>query len=179
MQVELPDIDANVAKAQVKLMHTIVDNLITKRKLIYLESEVSISKALETLIRNNIYSAPVKNKKTGFYIGFIDLIDIVTWVAKKFKETRILGDDFDLYNLDTKEKEIMQEHASAVVEIAKNNALYGVALKTPVLVPLKIYAATKVHRIFITKSLKDGKVEAILTQSCVIEFLSKKFKFTW
>lgn len=83
-----------------KLFHTKVAKVATKTDIITFSATTNVGTALQvsflniaafneqTLIQKNIYSAPVKSEKTGHYLGFIDLLDIVTWITGKISSSR-------------------------------------------------------------------------------------------
>ena len=66
---------------------------------------------------NNIYSAPVWNETTKEYIGWLDLMDIITFIVKIIKETTEGKDDLkdiDFYSLLKQDAKFALEHADAI-----------------------------------------------------------------
>ena len=62
-------------------------------KVITIQHDATLLEALEILSTNKIYSAPVWNTSEQQFIGLIDVIDIVEFVAANFDETAILTVD--------------------------------------------------------------------------------------
>jgi hypothetical protein len=65
-----------------------------------LDEKTTLPKALETLAQFNIYSCPIRSGST--YSGFLGFLDVTAAIVDLFKETELLGDDFDLFSLDSK-----------------------------------------------------------------------------
>lgn len=150
------------------IFETPISKVIPKQqKLIRINSSTTIPKAFSVLIEHNIYSAPVWNEKENKYVGFLDLVDIVTFVHDIFSETEILGEEFDLFTIDTKQKIFSQEYAGKVTDLSNRNPFHPIDRDKNLKEALKIFSETKVHRLPVSKG---GKVENVLTESAVLSF---------
>lgn len=76
------------------------------------------------MINHNIYSAPVVEVQNNEYLGFIDMVDIVECLVQIFSETELLGEDFDIFTLDMKEKRFSEQGTNQVVGKKKKPLLY-------------------------------------------------------
>jgi len=139
-----------------------------KQKLISVKSTDLIPKVLKILIENNIYSAPVYNKTTKTYTGFIDLVDIVSFIVGIFTETELLGEDFDLFLLEEKQNRFSQQHADKVEDLSKRNPFHAVKDSASVLQVLEIFEKTGTHRVALVKD--NGDIVNVITQSAIVSF---------
>jgi len=154
-----------------KILKTTVEKVLPKhQKLIVVDSNALIPAALQILLKNNIYAAPVYDKSKSGYIGFIDLVDIISSIMEIFHETELTGEDFDIYTIDARFSAL---HADKVHDLSKRNPLVGVSRTAPISEGLRKFQETSTHRILVTQSATYMKVENILTQSATVHFLER------
>lgn len=134
-------------------------------KLITVHREDSLSFAFKKLISNSILSVPVLKQDDTFY-GFLDIIDIVTWLVDKMGEKHLenqedIGEHPSFQ--ETKVKQVMQN------PISKKGAPY-LTLKegTSLLTALEMLA-DGAYRLAIV----DDKhyIKHIISQSTVLDFI--------
>jgi CBS domain-containing protein len=89
----------------------------TQKQFITLSSNMPLSEAMKTLAEHNISSAPVRvaNDKAEEYVGFIDFVDIVTYVVQFIKEDPKNLHGSGLLKVLTQEKAFGQQHIDAIV----------------------------------------------------------------
>jgi len=144
-----------------------------KQSLIEIDSNTSLPKALETLAQFNIYSAPVR--EGNGYCGFLGFLDVAAAIVDLFQETELLGDDFDLFSLDTKEARFTDEKAAKVVDLSKRNPLHPIFTTGRLYEAMKSFKETGVHRLpmhdrYDTQFLR---MDNLLTQSALISYFAK------
>ena len=44
---------------------------------------------------HQIYSAPIYDEEKGEYVGMVDMVDIVEFIAQNFEEAQMLGEGFE------------------------------------------------------------------------------------
>jgi len=153
---------------QTNIWDTPIDAVLTNRPLIVIQTQTTVPRALKILIANNIYSAPVLDESSGEYYGFIDLVDIVTFIVQIFDETRVLGENF-LTELEQEERFAM-EYSSQVADLSRKNPVHPLKKGSKILEAIKIFASTGTHRIPI---VYNRKIEQVLTQSAVLSWVVK------
>jgi len=96
----------------------------------------------------------------------------VTWIAKHFSENEILGEEFNIYNMDVTQDKVLNREIEHIVKNTAGN-MYGLPGKTPFIAVLKLFETTSTHRAFVTKDEENGKVIGVITQSACVHFISK------
>jgi len=147
-----------------------VDDLLPQggMNIVEIDSDATVPQAFQVLSKFNISSAPVVRRSTGEYLGFIDMLDIVTFIVKIFKETELLGEDF--YALLEQEARFTLEFAGAIADLSRRNPFCPVQKGSSLAKALELLGKNHVHRIAI---VDKQRVVAILTQSAAIAWLSK------
>jgi len=138
-------------------------------KIIVFESHEKIRNAMQILIDNNIYSAPVWNKEEKQFIGMLDLMDILCFFEKVFKETEVLGEGF--LALFEQVNRFATEDVAHCADLSKNNPFVAVGDNENLLQVVELLSRPAVHRVNVFSA--EGLLENVITQSAVIELLSK------
>eukprot|EP01118_Nematostelium_gracile_P006091 TRINITY_DN1948_c0_g1_i1.p1 TRINITY_DN1948_c0_g1~~TRINITY_DN1948_c0_g1_i1.p1 ORF type:complete len:315 (+),score=73.59 TRINITY_DN1948_c0_g1_i1:116-1060(+) len=159
-----------------------VKDVIERNQIVHLiDKQAPLSQAFHTLVKNNIYSAPVYDRNANQFIGFLDLLDVVTFIVGEFdkserknkkrsadgsvKSTASISSFFDGH--------IESEPVSRVADLSRSNSFISILPDTPFMEVLEIFATTGAHRVAIADPISAvPKTDNILTQSRVIQFLS-------
>mmetsp|Transcript_14080 Transcript_14080/g.19592 ORF Transcript_14080/g.19592 Transcript_14080/m.19592 type:complete len:317 (-) Transcript_14080:111-1061(-) len=164
------------------IFHTPVVDLIPKgQKVITISAKDTLPTAFKTLANNNIYGAPVVDPNTQEYYGFLDMVDIVTFIVHILCEDPVQGkhqkyhniEDEDFYRLLEQVEKFDLERVVNVVDLSKRNPMIPLKKNAPVLDAINIFAKTRVHRIPL---VEGNQVVNILTQSAVIDWLAHHIK---
>lgn len=141
-------------------------------------------------MNHNIYSAPVVDIQNNQLLGFIDMVDIVECLVQIISETELLGEDFDIYTLDAKEKQFSEQGTMKVTgsfqnffffqsnlgkilggaDLSKRNPLYTLEGHLPLVKALFMFKEKGVHRVCVGKG---NSIQNVLTESAVIDWLNK------
>jgi 5'-AMP-activated protein kinase regulatory gamma subunit len=149
---------------------TIAEVIPEKQKLLKIDSRLIIPKTLQILVNHNIYSAPVVDIQNNQLLGFIDMVDIVECLIQIISETELLGEDFDIYTLDAKEKQFSEQGTMKVTDLSKRNPLYTLEGHLPLVKALFMFKEKGVHRVCVGKG---NSIQNVLTESAVIDWLNK------
>lgn len=165
------------------IFHTPVVDLIPKgQKVIAISAKDTLPAAFKTLANNNIYGAPVVDPNTQEYYGFLDMVDIVTFIVHILCEDPVQGrrhqkyhnvEDEDFYRLLEQVEKFDLERVVNVVDLSKRNPMIPLKKNAPILDAINIFAKTRVHRIPL---VEGNQVVNILTQSAVIDWLAHHIK---
>jgi len=151
------------------LAKTKVDDLGPKRQIVTAYTADTLPEAFTKMINNKILSLPVLTFD-GEYHGYIDILDIVTWLVDRVGEENILRkkeykdiiDDFKVTTVDT-----MVIHGPYV----KRNPYHAVEAGSSLLTAVEILARG-VHRVPIVEG--DALVN-IITQTTVINWIKSNW----
>jgi len=138
-----------------------------ERDLVILSSNSPVSTALKTLIDNGIHSAPVFDAEANTYLGFLDLLDVVSWVVCTFStpgEQQILEED-----LFTSLKNEQKWFTTPVKEVIGRNLFKPVG-KDATLLDVARIMGSSVHSIPVV-DFKTNSFLGIITQSQIIQIL--------
>jgi len=152
------------------LENTTVDSIVPNQNLIVIGSQDSLPKAFHILISNNIYSAPVYDSSKGTYSGFLDLLDIVTFIVHIFDSQEPKRSSADLYHLLEQVEMFDREHATRVVGLSSQHPMNSISSGDSVSKAIEMFGRTGVHRIPI---MEGGKIKNVLTQSLLINWLQQ------
>jgi len=159
--------------------------------LIEVTNEYTLNSCLSVLTENKILSIPVKDVKTQNYIGFVDMVDIVTATVLTEETTGILKklededqqqeakspekelkdvDREDTESSELEERFIMSNlNAKALSDISHRDSFISVNADDSVLKVAEILV--KNHRVGV---MKDGKLSGIITQSGLVEYITEE-----
>jgi len=141
----------------------------TSGSVVVVDSKDSLADTFLAMVKNNILCAPVKDSTNNNYLGLIDMIDIACLVVDIAQNTEQLGSDYK--NFLKEEEKFKGSITSDVADLSKRNKLYPVTIGANLLDAVKLMAANHVQRIPILNP--EGEIVNLLTQSAVIEYLSK------
>jgi len=140
-------------------------------EIIMLRADSSVPYAFKILIKNNIYSAPVFDTFNCKYAGFLDLVDIITFIVQIFKETEVLGEDF--FTLLEQETRFSIESTDKIVDLSKRNPFFPMKTNEPISKAMKLLGQGGIHKLPI---MEHKAIVGLLSQSTVIDFLAKHIK---
>lgn len=150
------------------LAKTKVDDILpAKDPIVTASREDSLPSVLKKLIQKNILSAPVFTKGNDFY-GFIDVLDIITWIVDKIGEMRLTkSDSFDdiisEFN-DTLVKDVIRSPYS------RRNPYHPITTGSSLLSAAEVLSKGT-HRVpVVDESTKD--LLNIVTQSSLVHFIN-------
>jgi len=159
-----------------------VDHILPKQqKLIFLKSTDKLPQALNVLMKNNIYSAPVWNETQKRFIGFVDLVDIVKFIAELFDHSShfkkgAMRDEAGIFQIEAKKKRYENVSLENLEDISNSNPLQTIPHDATLLQALNEFHKTNAQRLFLSKSSTishEDQITNILTQSAVVAFLHK------
>jgi len=136
-------------------------------EVIIINHNASVRIALHLLSENNVYSCPVWNDNEKQFIGVIDLIDIVEFIATNFDQIA-LGNSYRSSLIEQSSK-LDETEVSAVVGISGQDL---VPVPDNVKLPQVIQLLTdkQVHRVFVFSD--STTITNIITQSAIVEYLT-------
>lgn len=137
--------------------------------LIVIDSKEKVKHAMQTLIENNIYSAPVYNAQENQFIGMVDLADILCFAEKVFQETEVLGEGF--LALFEQVSRFASEKVTEISDLSHNNPFVAVGDNVNLLKISEVLSHHAVRRVNIFN--EKGELSNIITQSAVIDLLFK------
>ncbi|CAB4416594.1 unnamed protein product [Rhizophagus irregularis] len=150
--------------------------LVEDQKIIIIDGDTAIEAACDTLIKNNVSSAPVYDNKTKTYVGMFDWADVMTYLLIVLKKKDILeqqrksdeeltSEFNDLLKLAIQSQPVPVKLAS---DISNRNPFYSVFPETSLLQVVELFGSGT-HRVSVVDA--DGNMKGILTQSRVINYL--------
>jgi len=161
--------------------NTTIEQIIPNtQKMIVISSTKHVPDAFKTLVQNNIYSAPVMNLETKEYYGFIDLLDIVTFIVKIIEEQlkeegKAINSkgipQQDFYSLLEVSEAFDWTTVNQIIDLSKRNPMCPIRKKESVFEALKVFKNTGAHKLPVLQS--PWSVENVLTQSTIISWLDK------
>lgn len=160
------------------LRNTKVSTLFPKDrpKILTVNSQTSVSEALELLVSHKILSLPVFDDKQQNFSCFIDMLDIVNHIMESLKEAEITGGGF-AEMLKTSEK-LTKITVEDVGGASGRNPYYPIDENAPLLTAVRLMADNKVHRIPVVGSdpMRKADLITIITQSQVADIALKNIK---
>eukprot|EP01118_Nematostelium_gracile_P002785 TRINITY_DN130_c0_g1_i1.p1 TRINITY_DN130_c0_g1~~TRINITY_DN130_c0_g1_i1.p1 ORF type:complete len:336 (-),score=99.55 TRINITY_DN130_c0_g1_i1:126-1076(-) len=158
---------------------TIVDTIVPKQEnLVTIDSKQNVSSAFKALVTKNIYSAPVYDVTSKDWLGFIDLLDIVTYIVDIFEQQESFHtkdkSNLDFYDLLEQVKEFDLGDAGKIVGLATGRSINLIPSGSTVQQALEILLKTQgAHRLPIV----NGKeLKSVLTQSALLSFINDHLK---
>jgi len=137
--------------------------------IVVVDSRDTLAKTFLLMVKNNIFCAPVFDPEQNKFIGLVDMVDIACLLVEIVKNPDQLNTDY--ISVLTKEEDFKDRPTSDVVDLSQRNKLYPVKVGSNALDAVKLLAQHHVQRIPILDD--EGKIVNLLTQSAVIEYLSK------
>jgi len=138
-----------------------------KKNIITAHKNDHIASTFKKLIDNNILSCPVYDVKEHKYIGFIDMVDMVSHVLSVCQEAELMGGELSQI-LETQER-FANSQSGSIADLSKRNPWKPVDKKTPITSAVDLMVRWKVHRIPVVDS--DGELLTLVTQSQVCQYI--------
>lgn len=142
------------------------------RRLVRLEETYSVEVALETLQSNSVLSAPVWSKSSGRYLGFVDVLDLVTFLVAAVKRT--LGDQTVTAALlvETVRACAARVLSTCVVECidASHSDPFEHVSPSATVADVLALLSRDVYRVAVMDS--DGKITDVVTQRDLVEWFA-------
>jgi len=135
--------------------------------LIHLETTDKLQFALNVLIKKNFYCIPVFSKNEKAFVGFVDLVDIVTYIVSLFDEK---SEEFQ--NMEENRKKYQDISLQTVMDLSKRNPIHKISENSSLYEAMVMFENTSAHRLLVIRK-NDADVVHILTQSNIITWLSK------
>jgi len=149
------------------LEHTKVKDIAKMNDLISMKSTDTIEQTLATLALNEITGAPVFDAGTHKFIGFVDVLDLATFIANVF------ADNYKKHPHLYDPKELAQRFGMSVVEVINASArdpFLPVDINASVEFLMNNFLRYGIHRV----ALQDGdKIVGLVSQSDVVRFFSQ------
>jgi len=147
------------------LAHVQAGDLINEDfKLICIDSDDTIAEALEALKEHNIVSAPVWDISRKGFLGFMDVMDIVSFLLEKVSVDDIKG------GKNITKANLSQLRIRDATNISQYNPWCPVYIGKPLLSVMDMFSGGTIHRVPISD--EQGSIVSIISQSKVVEFLS-------
>jgi len=135
------------------------------RNLVHVRASDSVRSALWILIKNKVQCIPVYNDSTRRYIGFIDMFDLVQYIASAAGPAIVKPDFFQVFKRqsfgDMQVSRILtsssKDHGNTITEYSSLGTLFDLAV------------ATNLHRIPV---MNRQKVLGMISQSRMVGFLA-------
>jgi len=137
------------------------------------------SEALALLSKNNILSVPVYDKQLEAYVGFVDYLDLASLVVDIVH--RLMKEyypDTEIASLQPEQKSRLVHDAKQqfnakklfdIADLSKNDPYMPLLKSANLYQAIEILAKFGIHRVPIID--EDQKIDAILSQSAVLDFL--------
>jgi len=132
--------------------------------LITANQDESVETVITRLTENNISSAPVIGPK-GKYIGFVDLLDLLTFVAIKMGLPKP-----DFLSSKRAVKEFLAKPVGDIINVSGRNEVISVQSTTPLQDVIEILSKPDVHRVPIVN--EGGDYVGIITQSDIVRYFN-------
>eukprot|EP01097_Dermamoeba_algensis_P005121 TRINITY_DN325_c0_g1_i5.p1 TRINITY_DN325_c0_g1~~TRINITY_DN325_c0_g1_i5.p1 ORF type:complete len:229 (+),score=38.22 TRINITY_DN325_c0_g1_i5:98-784(+) len=139
-------------------------------KIITVKASFTVQQAFETLSDENVLSAPIFDENAHKYVGVIDIVDIVSYLAQNFKEDE---EGHALANWKEVIKAKNEFFATPVTELADfshRNPFRSLPDTCSLLDVMKEFA-TGLKRVFLTSP--KGELNGLITQTTVLKYLSQ------
>jgi len=143
--------------------------------VVIIDSKTPLYDAFETLIKHNILSAPVYNKETREYVGFLDVRDLVSFVVFVYDEQKVNDNTRlrDLIQHGTGQYRTPTTDGASTSYLARRNRFLSVEPDAPLLRVVEILAKGS-HRVPVVNA--QGTVINVISQSTVIKFLADRLQ---
>jgi len=154
------------------LQSTTINDIVPQRKVYVCYDTDTLQDALKTLSAYNILSLPVLESKTKKFLGFVDMLDIVSHVVHIHEEMPENDSEIDNYSmLRYKDVQFLYQQIGQIIDLSGTNPVCNVHGESPLFECIGLFQKG-VHRVAVISSY--GITENILSQSDVIRFLISK-----
>jgi len=142
--------------------------------MIVIDSRDTVPQALKTLVKSNVFCAPVFDRTSGVYIGLLDMLDLVSFIVDLAEKSSSLGHDYMAYL--EREELFNTQTACEVLRVSQRNKMCPVSAGSCLYDAMVIMSKNSVQRVpvmFVNQKGEFTGVMSLLTQTAVIAFLSK------
>jgi len=152
-----------------------------KKDIIFIESNTSIQEALEILSKNNLLSVPVRDHQDKFWIGFVDVLDILNFVIEMYTEGHQVQDQ--KWGTYCQEMETLSHRGirfgikpvSSIINESRTDSFRSVFPDGTVFQLMQELLTGKVHRAPIVD--ERNNITAIISQSDIIQLIAQNLNF--
>ncbi|CEG85134.1 hypothetical protein RMATCC62417_18859 [Rhizopus microsporus] len=148
-----------------------VSTLVKDQKVIEISSKISIEEACQVLLENNISSAPIKHE--GNYIGVFDYGDVIAYILLVLQPKDKEKEGYSIQDIMNKALKGEKISVGLVSDLSRKNPFYSIQQDSTLSSAIEIFALGT-HRVCVMKP--DGGIQAILSQSTVIQYLYEHTK---
>jgi len=147
--------------------HTVAD-LKCPSKVVEIDGSLKPEEGFEVLLKANILSAPVWDKDSKSYIGFLDVRDLVASIVNihQTHKQKISS----LLTVAVKGLEQKEDEPPSLTYLARRNQFKPVSATSNLLDVANILKNRNIHRVPVLNS--EGKCSQIISQSSILQFLS-------
>jgi len=129
-----------------------------------IRDDQTVASTLETLASHKLTSLPVLETSTSKYIGIIDTLDIVAFVAMKFSVVSLLAHE-SYRQMD----EFAQKKVKDILHISGRNEYLAIMENSSLKDTIKLLSKPDIHRVMVVNEKKE--FVGLVTQSKLVEFL--------
>jgi len=149
-----------------------VSSIHSVQKIIQLPSTATLIHGFETLLDNNILSAPVYIEGSGEYVGFLDIRDIVSFVVFVYDQQIVSNDSrlADLIRYGVGQFHTLTTDGVTLTYLARRNIFRPVKLTDSLMKVIKILGSG-LHRVPVLDD--EGKLVNIISQSTIIALMAQ------
>ncbi|KAL6045534.1 hypothetical protein QOT17_007624 [Balamuthia mandrillaris] len=126
-----------------------------------------IPEAFKLLIKHKILSAPVYDIAAKKYIGWLDILDLVTHTINVLDESELMGGELPL-DVESSER-FSKQTCGSIVGISRRNPYYPVEKRAPLLKAIEAMVKYRLHRLPIID--EEGDLETVVSQSHIAQLL--------
>jgi len=137
--------------------------------LYYVNSSDSAAHTLRLLAQHNVLSMPVLDKSLNQYIGFVDMVDIVSLIVDIYSEADIMAENF--YTLLEQSERFKNTKVSEIINISARNPFIPVPETSSLYTAVELLSKHKVHRVPVIDA--EGHIVNLITQSSLIAFIAE------
>jgi CBS domain-containing protein len=151
----------------------VVSNLPAPKEIISIDSKQSLVESFEVLLDNNILSAPVYDKESHEYIGFLDVRDLISFVVFVFDEQKVTDNTRlkDLILHGANQFKMKSTDGVTCSYLARRNRFLPVKGDQSIRSVVEILSQGH-HRVPVMG--EGGKVINVISQSTIIKFVTAK-----
>jgi CBS domain-containing protein len=163
------------------MFHRAVKELIGSQKLVTLNPDDTVDRALDVLATNNITSAPVSSKgNPKEVLGFVDMLDLLAYLIRvsttKLLAKKGVGESYgiqwdDLSMLRDRSSKFYLTPVKGLIDYSKRNPYYWIQDTKPIRDAVHLFATTGVHRVAVVDA--GDNLLGVLTQSQLVRELEK------
>lgn len=148
--------------------HTVAD-LKCPTKVVEVDSSMKPEEAFEILLKENILAAPVYDKETKSYIGFLDVRDLVSSIVN-IHQTHTQKPS-SLLTVAVKGIGQKDDEPPSLTYLARRNVFKPVSLTSNLLDVANILKQRNIHRVPVVNQ-ETGKCVQIISQSLLLKFIA-------